>query len=257
MPVDNQIYDAPGDIWWEESSPAGILRTAINPERVAYLREAIDRLGIDPAGLEALDVGCGGGLMAEDVARLGFRVHAIDPSAPSIETARRHATESALEIGYQIASGEQLPFESERFDLVYCCDVLEHVDDIGAVIAESSRVLRPGGIYFYDTINRTLPAKLVMIKLAQQWTATSWMPPNTHDYNKFIKPAELRACLARNRLHEEHSTGLAPSSPPNLLLQVRRLKHGHITHAEAGRRAPFRRTRDKSMLYCGYAVKVP
>ena len=255
MPVDNHIYDTPGDIWWEETSQAGILRTGINPARVGYLRDVIERAGIDPVSSDALDVGCGGGLMAEDVARSGFRVHGIDPSAPSIETARRHAAQAGLEIDYSVGTGEQLPFADDSFDVVYCCDVLEHVDNIDRVIAESARVLRPGGLYFYDTINRTLPAKLVMIKLAQEWNATSWMQPNTHDYSQFIKPAELRACLHRHGLAEQQSTGLAPSSPPKLLLQVRKLKKGRITHAEAGRRVPFRRTRDKSMLYCGYAIK--
>ncbi len=255
MPVDNQIYDTPGDIWWEETSQAGILRTGINPERVGYLREVLERAGVDPAGRHALDIGCGGGLMAEEVAHLGFQVHGVDLSGPSIETARRHAAESGLEIEYSVATGEQLPFPEESFDLVYCCDVLEHVDNVDSVIAESARVLRPGGIYFYDTINRTLPAKLVMIKLAQEWSATSWMPPSIHDYNQFIKPAELHAYLQQHGLTPQESIGLAPSSPLKLLLQVRKLKKGRITHAEVGRRAPFKRARDKSMLYCGYAIK--
>ena len=256
MPVDNRIYDAPGDIWWDESQPLNSLRTAINPGRVGYLREVIDRTGIDPGSSEALEVGCGGGLMAEEVARIGFSVTGVDPSGPSIETARRHATESGLAIDYSVASGEALPFADGTFDLVYCCDVLEHVADLDAVIAEAARVLKPGGIYFYDTINRTFPAKLVMIKLFQEWPATRWMPPNLHDYQQFIKPHELKASLARNALEQQETVGLAPSAaPPKMLRLLRQLKKRQINPAELGRQTPFKTSSDRSILYAGYATK--
>jgi 2-polyprenyl-6-hydroxyphenyl methylase/3-demethylubiquinone-9 3-methyltransferase len=209
MPVDNQIYDAPGDIWWDESQPLNSLRTAINPGRVGYLREVIDRAGLDPGSSEALEVGCAGGLMAEEVARIGFSLSGVDPSAPSIDTAQRHAIQSGLEIDYHVACGEALPFADGTFDLVYCCDVLEHVSDLDGVIAETGRVLRPGGIYFYDTVNRTRAAKLVMIKLFQEWSATSWLPPDLHDYRQFITPPELRRCLTRDSTNTRASV-----SPP-------------------------------------------
>jgi 2-polyprenyl-6-hydroxyphenyl methylase/3-demethylubiquinone-9 3-methyltransferase len=257
LPIDNRLYDADGDIWWDETRPLSTLRTAINPGRVGYLQDVISRIGMEPSACDALEVGCGGGLMAEEVARLGFRLKGVDPSSPSIETARRHAVASGLEIEYSVAAGEKLPFSDDSFDLVYCCDVLEHVDELDAVIAEAARVLKPNGIYFYDTINRTLPAKLVMIKLFQEWSATSWMPPNLHDYDKFIKPAELRGCLARAGLQEQECVGLTPSAlPPKLLFLLRKLKKGEISPAEMGRRTAFRRSRDKSMLYSGYAAAV-
>jgi 2-polyprenyl-6-hydroxyphenyl methylase/3-demethylubiquinone-9 3-methyltransferase len=256
MAVDNQIYDAPGDIWWDESQPLNSLRTAINPGRVGYLREVIDRTGIDPASSEALEVGCGGGLMAEEVARIGFTLSGVDPSAPSIATAQRHASQTGLEIDYRIARGESLPFADETFDLVYCCDVLEHVSDLNAVIGEAARVLKPGGTYFYDTVNRTRAAKLVMIKLFQEWSATSWMPPNLHDYRQFITPPELHRCLTRHGLHQQETVGLAPSAePPKLLRLLRQLKKGKITPAELGHQTPFKKSSDQSILFAGYAIK--
>jgi 2-polyprenyl-6-hydroxyphenyl methylase/3-demethylubiquinone-9 3-methyltransferase len=168
VPADNSIYDGEGDIWWDESSPLNALRTAVNPGRVGYLRKVIASAGLQP-GATALDVGCGGGLMAEEVTRLGFHVTGIDPSAASIATARAHAAASGLRIEYRQGAGEALPFADEMFDLVYCCDVLEHVADPGRLIAESARVLRRGGIYLFDTINRTMASRLVMIKLFQSW----------------------------------------------------------------------------------------
>src|SRR4029077_14954625 len=140
-------------------------------------------------GSHALDVGCGGGLMAEGGTRLGFRGVGIDPSAGSIATAEAHARASGLEIEYHVGRGEELPFSDGSFDLVYCCDVLEHVAEPERLIAEASPVLRAGGVYLFDTINRTIPSRLVMIKLFQDWGPTRFMPPKLHDWRSFIKPS--------------------------------------------------------------------
>jgi 2-polyprenyl-6-hydroxyphenyl methylase/3-demethylubiquinone-9 3-methyltransferase len=256
MPVDNKLYDAPGDIWWDETKPLHALRTAINPGRVGYLRQVIARLGWRPDGLTALDVGCGGGIMAEEVAALGFRVTGVDPSAESIATARSHAARTGLAIDYLEAPGERLPFAAASFDLVYCCDVLEHVRDRQQVINEAARVLKPGGAYLYDTINRTLPSKLVMIKLFQEWGATAFMPPNLHDWRQFMTPVELLACLDKAGLHNIAMVGLKPAANPlQLISLLRKVKKGRITPAEMGRRSPMAVSRDMTVLYVGYAVK--
>src|SRR5579864_4375460 len=105
MPVDNKLYDAPGDIWWDEAKPLNALRTAINPGRVGYLRHVIAQLGWRPAGLTALDVGCGGGIMAEEVAAMGFQVTGVDPSSESLATARSHAARMGRSIEYLEAPG--------------------------------------------------------------------------------------------------------------------------------------------------------
>ncbi len=256
MPVDNQIYNAPGDIWWDERKPLNALRTAINPGRIGYLRQVIDRNELNPNGLLALDVGCGGGIMAEEVAELGFKVTGIDPSEHSITTARHHAAQSGLDIDYRQASGESLPFPDETFDLVYCCDVLEHVGDLQAVVDEASRVLKARGVYLYDTINRTPASRLVMIKLFQEWKATAFMPPNLHDWNQFVKPSELVASLQRAGLRQVDSVGLTPAANPLTVISLlRKVRSGRMTPAEMGRQCPMKISTDHSVLYAGHAIK--
>lgn len=256
MAVDNELYNAPGDIWWDENQPLSSLRTAINPARMGYLEETIRRLELHGAGRRALDVGCGGGLMAEEVARLGFMVTGVDPAAAAIEVARHHAQSSGLAIDYQVAFGEALPFADAAFDLVYCCDVLEHVSDLPRVIAEAARVLRPGGLYFFDTINRTGASRLLMIKLFQEWRLTAWMPRNLHSWDHFIKPDELTPLLQANGLRPGELTGLAPAaSPLQLMRDLFRLRRRAITFAEFGSRSSFRTVADTSVLYAGHAIK--
>ena len=210
MPADNAIYNQPGDIWWDERQPLHAIRTSLNPARMQYFAAVFSAGGFDPAGKVIIDVGCGGGLMAEEIARIGAAVIGIDPSPGSIATARAHAAASGLAIDYRVGSGEHLPADDGCADAVYCVDVLEHVADLDAVIRETARVLKSGGLYLFDTINRTRLSKLVMIKLSQEWAATAWMPPRLHDWDQFITPAELGAALARHGLTQHDLTGMAP-----------------------------------------------
>jgi 2-polyprenyl-6-hydroxyphenyl methylase / 3-demethylubiquinone-9 3-methyltransferase len=256
VPVDNQLYDAMAGSWWDESGFLHVLR-GLNPARFGYMRRVlVDELGIDPRGKKTLDVGCGGGLLAEEFARLGCDVTGIDPSEKSLDAARDHARAAGLSIDYRQATGESIPFPDAAFDLVYCCDVLEHVDDLDKVIAEISRVLKPGGVFLYDTINRTLKSKLVMIELFQEWSWTSFMPPNLHDWRMFIKPDELIAVMAANGLENRGLTGLAPSTNPIRTIRILRArKRGEISYLDATRRIGLRESRDKAILYAGYASK--
>ncbi len=259
MPVDNQLYDRLADTWWNDDSVLSLLRTSINPARFGYMRRVlVDELGIDPRGMNALDVGSGGGLLAEEFARLGFRVTGLDPSAESVEAARAHAAQEGLDIEYKVGAGEQLPFPDESFDIAYCCDVLEHVDDLGRVLAETSRVLKPGGTYLYDTINRTRRSKLVLIKLMQEWGATALMEPNLHDWDMFIRPRDLVAAMARAGLENHDIVGIGPArNPVSLVMDMRRRARGDMTYGEFGARNKFRETRDTSLLYAGHAHKRP
>jgi 2-polyprenyl-6-hydroxyphenyl methylase / 3-demethylubiquinone-9 3-methyltransferase len=256
MPVDNKLYDAPADIWWDERMPLNALRTAINPGRIGYLRRVLEVHELNPKGRLALDVGCGGGIMAEEVAALGFEVTGIDPSEHSIRTARRHAADSGLAIDYRQARGEELPFPELTFDLVYCCDVLEHVDSVQAVIDEAARVLNAGGIFLYDTINRTIASRLVMIKLFQEWKVTAFMPANLHDWSHFIKPGELLASVEAAGLRQVDSVGLTPAANPlRMISLLRKVKSGRMTPAEMGRQSPMTISGDRSVLYAGHALK--
>lgn len=257
MPVDNALYNRPGDIWWDEREALSLLRTTLNPARFGYFRRVLaERLRLDPRGVTALDVGCGGGLLAEEFARLGCHVTGIDPSAPALEVARAHAAASGLSITYRAGVGECLPFSDQSFRIVYCCDTLEHVSDPDQVIAEIARVLAPDGVFFFDTVNRTLLSKLLAIKLAQEWRATRVLPPNLHDWSQFITPAELDALLSRHGLARQEMVGLLPgANPSTTLFAMWRYKRGAISVGEVGRRLSFRVSGNLSVSYAGYAFK--
>jgi 2-polyprenyl-6-hydroxyphenyl methylase / 3-demethylubiquinone-9 3-methyltransferase len=257
VPVDNQMYDRLAGGWWDSSSFLYTLRSALNPARFPYLRRTMtETLGIEPAGNSVLDVGCGGGLLAEEFAALGCRVTGVDPSSGSLDAARKHAAQGGLAIQYVEGTGESLPFADASFDVVYCCDVLEHVDDLGKTIAEITRVLKPGGAFLYDTINRTWRSKLVMIKLMQEWDSTRCMEPNLHDWNMFIRPSELQRQMENANLEPGPITGIAPKpSPPKLVALLRARRRGELDYAQFGERLQMRESRDKSSLYAGYAVK--
>ena len=186
MPVDNDVYDRLGGSWWEDSSPLNLLH-GITPARFGYFRDVLTRQDARVRGLRALDVGCGGGFLAEEFAALGCQVTAVDPSPVSIDAARGHAVARSLDIDYRVGAGERLPFQDSAFDLAYCCDVLEHVSDLARVVSETARVLKPGGLYLFDTINRTLKSKLLVIKAMQQWPLTRITDTAIHDWDMFIK----------------------------------------------------------------------
>src|SRR4051795_9916918 len=155
IPLDNEMYDRLSHTWWEDDGFLNVLKSALNPSRVGYVRRILtEDLGHDPKRLRILDVGCGGGLLAEEFARLGCAVTGVDPSTDSVEAARAHAREGGLDIDYREATGDALPFADGEFPAAYCCDVLEHVDDVGRTVAEIARVLEPGGVFLYDTVNR-------------------------------------------------------------------------------------------------------
>jgi 2-polyprenyl-6-hydroxyphenyl methylase / 3-demethylubiquinone-9 3-methyltransferase len=256
MAVDNEIYNRSGDIWWDEHEPLNTIRTAINPARIEYFTRVLRQLGIDPAGKTVVDIGCGGGLFAEEWARMGARVIGVDPSAPSLQTARAHAESQGISIDYREGTGEKLPLEDASVDIACCVDVLEHVSNLDAVLAETARVLRPGGVYLFDTINRTRLSKFVMIKLFQDWRFTAWMPPKLHAWEQFITPDELRSAMRRSGLDGRDIVGIGPGlKPPTLIRLMRRLRKGKISHGEFGRRAQFVVSKDTRVSYAGYASK--
>ena len=162
--VDNDVYDRIGATWWDEDNPLAFLHGSMTAGRMRYFRAVLARLGRLPAdgrSPTALDVGSGAGFLAEEFCRLGFAVTGVDPSAVSVASAAAHAERDGLDIRYRVGTGERLPVPSGSFDVVYCSDVLEHVRDVDQVLAETARALKPGGVYLFDTLNRTLLSKLV------------------------------------------------------------------------------------------------
>jgi len=258
MPVDNELYNRLSETWWDENEVLNTLRTWLGPVRFGYFqRILLEKCNGDAQGIKVLDVGCGGGLLAEQFAELGCQVTGIDPSEPSLLTARKHAELTGLKIAYQIGTGEQIPFADASFDIVICCDVLEHVNDVAQVVQEISRVLVADGIFFYDTINRTLLSWLSVIKLAQEWKLTRLLPPNLHDWQNFIKPQELFDYMKRCRLQNQEIKGMSPRANPLVIINLfLRHKQGKVTLTEMGQRLHFQASRDLSGSYMGYALKI-
>lgn len=146
--------------------------------------------------------------MAEALASRGAKVTGLDPSHEAIAIARGHARQKGLPIFYAVAAGEKLPLPDQSVDCVVSVDVLEHVADLGAVLDEIARVLRPGGIFAFDTINRSWLAKVVMIGLAEG--ILRLLPPGTHDSSKFIRPDELSLALTKRGFINIEIVGLGP-----------------------------------------------
>jgi 2-polyprenyl-6-hydroxyphenyl methylase/3-demethylubiquinone-9 3-methyltransferase len=256
MTVDNDLYSRLSDTWWDEAGFLNILQSGLNPVRVPFLERQLRARFSTLEGLRVLDVGCGGGLLAEPLARVGCRVTGVDPSRGSLEVARAHAHASGLDIDYVHGVAEALPADDDVFDAVVCCDVLEHVTDLGATIREVARVLRPGGLYLYDTINRTMRSKLLVIKLFQEWPSTAFMPPNVHDHAVFIKPTELAARLRASGLEPGPIGGIGPGvAPPRAIALMRARARGRLTYGEFGRALQMRELRDTSAFYAGAATK--
>jgi 2-polyprenyl-6-hydroxyphenyl methylase / 3-demethylubiquinone-9 3-methyltransferase len=259
MPIDNEVYDREGAGWWEEDNPLNILHGSMTPGRLGYFRKVLtDQLRLDLAGLHALDVGCGGGFLAEEFAQLGLHVVGVDPSQVSIETARRHATGAGLDIDYRVGTGEHLPVSDGEFDLAYSCDVLEHVSDLQRVISELSRSLKPQGVFLFDTINRTRTSRLLAIKVMQEWRLTRIIDAPIHDWDMFIKPTELEDALGSSGLRVHDVVGLGPrANPATLLLDFTRAKRGRITYGEMSRRLKIGQTKNVRVSYMGFATKSP
>ena len=254
--IDNNLYNVNGDIWWKPDSVLHLLKTSVNPWRVAYANSIIKRLEIDPNGKTALEVGSGGGILTEEICKMGFMATGIEPSEESLQTAANHAKVSGLDIKYVKGTGENIPFADQSFDFVFCCDVLEHVQDLPKVIAEISRVLKPGGVFIYDTLNRTLISKLVAIKIWQEWKRWAFMPPNLHVWEMFIKPAEIKELLLKNGLEWKEHKGSEPNvSIPKMLGYLRKRVKGEWTYADLGQNFRLIESQDMNILYAGYAIK--
>lgn len=198
--------------WW---SPKGKFRLLhrIGPARMEFIKgEIVARFGRDPqapkpfADLRVLDIGCGGGIVAEPMARLGAIVTGIDPGAETVAAARAHAEASHLPIDYRAARVEDLAENNETFDVVLCLEVVEHVPDVAAFLTECAKLVRPGGLLVLSTLNRTLRSYVLAIAAAEY--VLRWIPPGTHQWARFVTPLELERYLATAGLKLSCVTGL-------------------------------------------------
>ncbi|MEM7793884.1 MAG: bifunctional 2-polyprenyl-6-hydroxyphenol methylase/3-demethylubiquinol 3-O-methyltransferase UbiG [Cyanobacteria bacterium P01_C01_bin.118] len=182
------FYDQQAAQWWTETATIFALNK-MNPLRFKYFDRVIPRW----QGLRVLDVGCGGGYTCEFLARRGAIVTGIDQSAACIEVAKRHSLAMELTIDYRVGVGENLAFEDNGFDVVICVDVLEHVESPKATVTEIGRVLKPGGLFCFDTISRTWQSRWMMIWLLEN--VLRQIPQGIHDWRKFVRPEELDELL--------------------------------------------------------------
>jgi 2-polyprenyl-6-hydroxyphenyl methylase / 3-demethylubiquinone-9 3-methyltransferase len=194
-PAEIAKFDRLAATWWDPHGPMRPLHR-LNPTRLAYVRDRIcGHFGRDPqarrplAELSVLDIGCGGGLLAEPLARLGANVTGLDAAAENIRVAKAHANGLGLQIDYREATAEALADDGRGFDVVLALEVVEHVADVPAFVATAAELVKPGGALILSTLNRTPRAFLEAIVGAEY--VLRWLPRGTHDWRRFLRPAEL------------------------------------------------------------------
>jgi 2-polyprenyl-6-hydroxyphenyl methylase/3-demethylubiquinone-9 3-methyltransferase len=198
----------------EHSDGFHIRAAAFQSVRGPYARAVIvERLGLDPKGKRALVVGCGRGLLARELARLGFAVVGVDPSPSAIRLAQEASAREGVRVQYEIGDPLRLRYGEGEFDIAYYTDTLEITDDLDRVVAEAARVLRPRGIFLYDTVNRTRLSRLVYLGAMQSWRWTRYMPPDRYAWERLRPPAELAATMTRRGLRNEDVTGFFARQP--------------------------------------------
>lgn len=206
-------FTAMADEWWDPKGKFKPLHK-FNPVRLSYIRNVvINHFGLDETkrepfkGLRFLDIGCGGGLLCEPMARLGADVVGADAGAKNIQIAKNHAERMGLEIDYRATTSEALAEQGEQFDVVLNMEVIEHVNDIQLYLESCAALVKPGGIMFVATINRTFKAYALAIVGAEQ--ILGWLPKGTHTYDKFVTPEEITSILKRNDMNILERTGVS------------------------------------------------
>ncbi len=205
-------FDALGQSWWDEAGPMRVLHR-FNPVRLAYIRDTVCRhFGRDPnaplplEGLSLVDIGCGGGVLSEPLARLGATVTGLDPAPNNIAVAKAHAEAEGIAVDYRSETIESVVAAGASFDIVVAMEVVEHVADVKGFIEAACRAVRPGGLLFAATINRTLRSFALAIVGAEY--VLGWLPRGTHDWDKFVKPEELARSIEAGGLSLTDTSGV-------------------------------------------------
>jgi 2-polyprenyl-6-hydroxyphenyl methylase / 3-demethylubiquinone-9 3-methyltransferase len=194
--------------WWDPAGKFAPLHK-FNPVRLGFIRETaaahFGRTGLKPfAGLTLLDIGCGGGLLSEPMARLGFAVTGADAAEKNVKIAAAHAVGSGLAIDYRVATAESLA--GEAFDVVLNMEVIEHVADLPGYVRASAGLVKSGGLMFVASLNKTLKA-LALAKIGAEYVLR-WLPPGTHDWNRFVEPQRLKKLLAESGMRALKTQGV-------------------------------------------------
>jgi len=247
---DLEYYDLNADKWWKEDEPL-YLSNHFNKSRFEFFKNYVPNW----KGIKVLDIGCGGGLACEFLANLGADVSGIDLSLNSIKAAQEHAKKSNLQINYKCGVAENLPYDDNTFEIVSCFDVLEHVADLKKAISEGYRVLKKNGVFLFDTINRTFKSKLIMIWLLED--ILKQLPQGLHDWNKFIKPQELKEIMERVGFADILIKGFDVTDGTNFNT-LRDIMLKGLTNQREGKKSNLFKIQineDTSVCYIGKAVK--
>jgi 2-polyprenyl-6-hydroxyphenyl methylase/3-demethylubiquinone-9 3-methyltransferase len=208
-----QNFSKDSGSWWDENGPFRPLHR-LNPVRLSYVKEQIcDHYDRDIKsfnsyeGLEILDVGCGGGLVCEPMARLGANITGIDADETAIEVAQNHAKDFDLQIDYQAGTTDKLAEGGKQFDVVTALEIVEHVADLDHFVKDLARLCKPGGLVIISTLNRT-PKSFALGIVAAEYILR-WVPQGTHNWKKFVRPSELTRLLRQNGLKPQNISGMA------------------------------------------------
>jgi 2-polyprenyl-6-hydroxyphenyl methylase/3-demethylubiquinone-9 3-methyltransferase len=211
-PAEVERFSALAAEWWDPRGKMAPLHK-FNPVRIGYVRDqAAARFGRDAkrldslAGLAILDIGCGGGILAEPLARLGAAMTAIDPSETNIAAAQQHAAQSELTIDYRCTTAEELAEQGARFDLVLAMEVVEHVADVPLFVKSCAEMVKPGGLMIAATLNRTLKSFALAIVGAEY--ILRWLPVGSHRWDKFVTPNELEIAMEQGGLRVLREQGV-------------------------------------------------
>ncbi|HXP06581.1 MAG TPA: bifunctional 2-polyprenyl-6-hydroxyphenol methylase/3-demethylubiquinol 3-O-methyltransferase UbiG [Stellaceae bacterium] len=236
-PAEVARFAAQAASWWD---PAGSFRPLhrLNPARLQFIHDELiahftrDSRSLTPfEGLALADIGCGGGLIAEPMARLGFEVTAIDADREAIGIAKAHSNTAGLKIGYRVATAESLARRRRRFDVVLALEIVEHLPDPQGFLATCGRLLKPGGAFIGATINRT-PQSYALAVVGAEYVMR-WLPHGTHDWNRFLRPSEFVLGMRRAGLSATRLKGLryrltrgdwAPTDDPSVNYMVMAVK---------------------------------
>ncbi len=245
--INNTFYDELGDLWWDREGQMSGLHD-MTPVRLAYF----DQIFIQALGAEScrsgrfIDVGCGGGILTEALAKRGYPITGLDISEGALQAARHHAAGSGVKVEYRRGSACHLGIKTGSMDGVIASDLFEHLYDFPRAVSEMARVLKSGGVLAFDTVNRTWLSLFGGIWIVQKWLQV--MPPYTHDWRMFITPGELKAVFSNFGLEVRETHGLSP------VAHSLRLLYNLWKYRKFG---PYKLSSDLRISYIGYAVKFP